>query len=164
MDSVKIFKKFLKKNEEEAAQPQEIAAPQKPQLGSHYIFSTENSIGPNSINLSHDQILDMLKQKGYKVQSIHGVYGGKPERSIIVHSPPEENIPHLHDLSHKLGQEASIHSDGENHKMHFHHGDAAGKHVKGSGTEYFDAPPEDAFSDLEGLLFRHNFDWNKVHD
>lgn len=151
-----IFKTFLEKSEQ----------PKKPRLGSHFIFSAENPYhkDKNTLNLTHEQTLNFLKQKGYNAEEIKGKYG-QEERSIIVYNPPHHSLHALMDLVTNLGQESGILSDGENHQMYFYHGDMRGKYVKGKGTNYHKETPEDYYSTLsDGTHFTHNFDFDQYHD
>lgn len=171
MKKTDIYKNFLTsdphvfKNEDGQNKKPEMGKAQ-PKLGSHFIFSAENPYhkDKNSLNLTHEQALNFLKQKGYHAEELKGKYG-QEERSIIVHNPPKHAINHLMNMSAALGQDSSIISDGKNHEMHFHHGDAAGKHVKGQGTTFHEQPPEDFYSTTaSGHHFTHNFDFDNAHD
>lgn len=130
----------------------------------HFIFSAENPLydDKKKLNMDHDQVIDFLRNRGYKAESMHGKYG-QPEKSIIVHEPPKHAVDNLLELSAKLGQESSIYSDGYNHEMHFHHGDNAGHHIKGQGTEYHKKPPEDLYSSVGDTHFTHNFNFDEIH-
>ena len=110
----------------------------------HFIFSAENPLYPTKFKMSHDDVLGFLNDRGYKAESIKGKYGDH-EKSILVHNPPKHAVKHLFNLAHSLGQESSIYSNGHDHEMHFHHGDNAGKHIKGQGTAFHKKPPEDYF-------------------
>ena len=131
----------------------------------HFIFSAENAMYPENhvYNLKHHEVVSMLKGKGYKVEEVNGHYG-KPERSILVHNPPKHAIPHLLDLSKKLGQESSIYSDGYNHEMHFHGGPNADHHFKGQGTTFHKRKPDDHFTEMKnGNSFSHVFNFDEMH-
>lgn len=162
MKKSEIFKAFM----ESTSQVFKNDEKPKPKLGSHFIFSAENPYhkDKNTLNLTHEQALDFLKQKGYKAEEIKGKYGNE-ERSIIVHNPPKHALKNLMNMSASLGQDSSIFSDGENHEMHFHHGDAAGRHIKGSGTQFHQETPKDFYSTMtDGTHFTHNFDFDNAHD
>lgn len=129
----------------------------------HFIFSVEQPRYDSKINMSHDEMVGFLKDKGYQVDSIKGHYG-EPEKSIMIHNPPKSSLKYFHDLAHKLGQESSIYSDGTSHEMHFHHGDYAGQHIKGQGTNISENKPEDFYSELpSGGYFTHQFDWDSKY-
>jgi len=129
----------------------------------HFIFSAENPKHPQKMKMSHDEVVQTLRDKGYHVDNMQGRYGGLPEKYIIVHNPKKHAVKKLIDLSHALGQDSSIYSDGENHEMHFHHGDKANTHIKGKGSSFFDKESEDYYSTLNGEHFSHNFDWDNQH-
>lgn len=131
----------------------------------HFMFSAENPIYPENkkYTLNHNEVVDLLKRKGYKVEEIGGHYG-KPERSILVHNPSNTAVRHLLDLSKDLGQESSIYSDGYNHEMHYHGGNNAGQHVKGQGTEIHKRKPDDFYSVMpDGTTFTHRFNLDKLY-
>ena len=130
----------------------------------HFIFSAEEPRHPRTLNWTHDQTLDFLKHRGYNAEEIQGKYGGKSEKSIMVKNPHPEAINHLMNLSTKLGQDSSIYSSGHHHEMHFHHGENAGKHLKGQGTNHHVNQPEDNYSTLRDSHFTHNFNWDYMHD
>lgn len=130
----------------------------------HFIFSAENPLYPAKLKMSHEETIGFLNDRGYKTESIQGKYGDH-EKSILVHNPPKHAIKHLMKLSGGLGQESSIYSDGYNHELHYHHGDNAGTHHKGQGTNFHKQPPKDNFSTLsDGTTFTHNFDFDATHD
>ncbi len=167
-----MYKKVLKSIKELSALKNEVLAglykneensvmARKP----HFIFSAENPMYPENhvYNMKHDEVLNMLKQKGYNAESVSGHYG-KPERSILVHNPPKHSLDHLLDLSKKLGQESSIYSDGYNHEMHFHGGPNADHHVKGQGTTIHKRKPDDHFTEMkDGKSFTHLFNFDELH-
>lgn len=131
----------------------------------HFIFSAQNPKYPDQqkLQMNHDEAIEYLRKQGYDAQEMDGMYG-EPEKSIIIHNVPEEAVSHLHNLGKDLGQESGIYSDGYNHEMHFYHGDNAGKHVKGQGTEIHKRPPQDFYSIMnDGTIFTHNFDFDKFH-
>jgi hypothetical protein len=129
----------------------------------HFIFSAEQPRYPRKSQMGHEDTLQLLRDKGYHVDEIKGKYGDE-EKSILVHNPPQKSIKHLHNLAQSLGQENSIYSDGYNHEMHFHHGDNAGQHLKGQGTNFHKQQPENYYSTLaDGSHFQHNFDWDNYY-
>ncbi|HBI01339.1 MAG TPA: hypothetical protein DDY18_06910 [Flavobacterium sp.] len=130
----------------------------------HFIFSAENPRYPVKYNLDHQGVQDLLTKKGYRFDVIQGHYGS-PENSILVHNPNKHAVRYLQKLAEGLGQESSIYSDGYNHEMHFHHGEHAGQHLKGQGTNFHKRPPEDYFSTLkDGTTFTHSFDMENFHE
>lgn len=132
----------------------------------HFIFSAENPLYPENkrYNLTHSQVVDLLRQKGYKVEEIDGHYG-KPEKSILVYNPSNIAVRHLLDLSKDLGQESSIYSDGYNHEFHYHAGENAGKHAKGQGTEIHKRKPEDFYSVMpDGTTFTHRINFDELYE
>lgn len=130
----------------------------------HFIFSAENPYHEMTLDMGHDDVMSLLKRKGYDAQEMKGKYGNE-ERSIIVHNPPKYSIRHLQKLATALGQDSSIVSDGTNHEMHYHHGDKKGKYNKGTGTLIHNTAPEDFYSTLsDGTHFTHNFNFDELHE
>ena len=129
----------------------------------HFIFSAENAMHPANLEMSHDDALEFLKNKGYRAEGMDGKYG-KEEKSIIVHNPPKTSLRHLNEFARNLGQDSSIVSDGYDHEMHYLNGSKAGKHHKGQGTVLHQDAPHDYYSTLEdGTHFSHGFDFDKLH-
>lgn len=132
----------------------------------HLIFSVENPLYPENkrYNMSHADVMDLLQRKGYKAETMQGMYG-KPEKSILVHNPSKLATRHLLDLSRDLGEESSIYSDGYNHELHFHGGPNAGKHAKGQGTTIHKRPPVDLYSTMaDGTNFTHLINFDELHE
>lgn len=132
----------------------------------HFIFSAENPRYSENkkLNLSHNDVLDFLKRKGYDADDIKGKYGDE-ERAIIVHNPSKHSIKHLFKLAANLGQESSIYSNGYDHELHYHGGPNASKHNKGQGTNFHKQVPKDFYSTLsDGTTFTHNIDSDNFHD
>ena len=132
----------------------------------HFLFSAENPTVEPKLKMSHEQVLELLRDKGYKAESIKRLYGGKPEKSILIHRPNRKSIRHLQNLARDLGQESSIYSNGYRHEMHFHNGPNTGQHIKGQGTNFHrkNHLPQDNYSSLnDGTHFTHNFDFNTFH-
>lgn len=129
----------------------------------HFIFSAENPYHPSKLNMSHDETIDFLRQKGYNAEGMNGKYGSE-EKSIIIHNPPKNSFKHLNNLAASMGQDSSIISDGYNHEMHYLNGPKAGKHHKGEGTVFHEKEPSDYYSTLDdGTHFTHGFDFDKLH-
>lgn len=130
----------------------------------HILMSAENPYYHQELKLSHDDVRNMLHEKGYDFSEIQGHYG-KPERSFMIHNPPESSLPHFNELARKLGQDSIIHSTGNHHEMHYLNGENTGKYIKGQGTEIHHNQPEDFYStDASGKHFSHNFDFGTLHD
>lgn len=130
----------------------------------HFIFSAENPIYNAKLRMSHDEVVDFLKNKGYRVSTATGCYGSM-ENSIVIDNPPKHSVKNLKQLSADLGQESSIYSDGYDHEMHFHAGENAGKHYKGQGTTVYKKRPEDFYTTLDdGTTFSHLFNEEKLFD
>lgn len=148
-----MYKKTLKSVINAAKEGSDSVKSRKP----HFIFSAENPLYPVKYSLDAKGVRDLLTRKGYKFDEIQGQYG-QPEKSILVHNPSKEAVRHLQDLAHGLGQESSIYSDGYNHELHFHHGENAGKHMKGQGTTWHKRQPTENYSTLkDGTHFSHVF-------
>lgn len=129
----------------------------------HFMFSAENPLHPTQSSMTHEEVLGLLKDKGYKAEEMKGKYGDE-ERSIIVHNPPQNSFRHLNNLAASLGQDSSIISDGHKHEMHYLNGPKAGRHHKGEGTVFHKDQPEDYYSTLsDGSHFTHNFDFENTH-
>jgi GNAT superfamily N-acetyltransferase len=130
----------------------------------HIIFSVENSPYPDKVEapFSHDDAVQFLKQfQGGKIYSMGGHYG-KPEKSILITDPSDDQKEAARALAHMTGQESHIESDGYTHKMIYNHGPNSGKVVMGQGTEFHQAKPKDMYSVLpDGSTFTHNFDFGE---
>jgi GNAT superfamily N-acetyltransferase len=129
----------------------------------HIIFSVENSPYPDKVQVpfAHEEAIQFLKQNvsGGKVYSLDGYYG-KPEKSILITDPSDEQKEAARTLAHMTGQESHIESDGYTHKMIYNHGPNSGKVVMGQGTEFHQAKPKDMYSVLpDGSTFTHNFNF-----
>jgi len=124
----------------------------------HFIFSAENPHHNKKIKMSHEDIMEFLSDRGYKIEELQGKYKGGEERSILIHDVPKHAVRHLQKLAGNLGQDSSIYSDGYNHELHFHGGESSGRHMKGQGTANHKRPPEDNYSTMgDGTHFTHNF-------
>lgn len=153
------------------AQPEaapQAASPAAPKLGPHFIFSAENALHPDkrTVKGDHDSVLSGIKAMGMDAHATQGKYGSE-EKSIMVMNPSKSHVRTLHSLAAGLGQESGIESDGENHKLVYYHGENAGKHHQGKGTEHFDASnkPDDFYTKhpTSDSHFRHNIDFNTLH-
>jgi hypothetical protein len=135
--------------------------------GPHFLLSAENPKFPekNQLGFSHEKVLAHLQGAGYDAHEVQGHYGA-PERSIIVYGVNPEHAEKLHGLAARLGQDSSIFSTGKDHEMRFHHGDMAGKKIRGSGTVWHQNKPADYFTALPGGIhhFTHNFDFDNVEE
>jgi len=129
----------------------------------HFIFSAEQPYHEAKLKMSHEETVDFLNKKEYNAESMDGKYGG-PEKSIIVHNPPQNSFRHLNKLAGAMGQDSAIISDGYNHEMHYLNGPKAGKHHKGEGTLFHEREPSDFYSTLsDGTHFTHNLDSDTLH-
>lgn len=130
----------------------------------HILFSMDNPAHGEHNPHNHNAILHVLKNMGADVHEIQGNYGHVPEKSILVRNPTEEVSSTIHHLASKQGQESVLHSDGQNHELHFLNGPMVGSHVKGSGTTYHTTAPETNFSVLpDGTIFSHNLNFDQEH-
>lgn len=131
----------------------------------HILFSMDNPAHGQHNEHDHTAMMHVLKNMGADVHETQGHYGGNPERSILVRNPDENISNTISHLARKQGQESVLHSDGQNHELHFLNGDMVGKHVKGSGTEYHQEAPQTNYSTLpDGTTFSHNLDFSQEHD
>lgn len=129
----------------------------------HSIFSVENPYHPTSHSISHEDMMNKLKNKGFDIEPLKGKYGNE-ENSIVVKNPSEQQKNVLNHIARKLGQDSIIHSDGQNHQMLYLHGEKAGKHLKGVGTQIHNQQPDDFYSTTtSGTHFTHNFDFDNLH-
>lgn len=130
----------------------------------HILFSMDNPAHGEHNPHNYSAILHVLKNMGADAHEVQGNYGHTPERSILVRNPTEEVSATIHHLAGKSGQESVLHSDGQNHELHFLNGPMMGNHVKGSGTTYHTTAPETNFSVLpDGTIFSHNLDFDQEH-
>lgn len=129
----------------------------------HYIFSAEKPLHPRKLEMSHEEALNFLQEKGYNVEEMHGKYGDE-EKSILIHTPPKNSLKHLNNFVSALGQDSVIISDGYDHEMHYVNGPKSGRHHKGQGTVFHKDVPADFYSTLsDGSHFTHGFDFDKTH-
>ena len=129
----------------------------------HYIFSAENPLHPSKLQMSHEDVINFLKKKGYNAEEMSGKYGSE-EKSILIHNPPKNSLKHLNNFAAALGQESSIISDGYKHEMHYLNGTKAGRHYKGEGTVFHKKQPSDYYSTLsDGTQFTHGFNTEETH-
>lgn len=130
----------------------------------HFIFSAEKPYHPANLEMSHEDAIKFLSDKGYDVEEMEGKYGEK-ERSILIHNPPKTTHRHLMNFARNLGQDSAIISNGYDHEMHYLNGPKAGMHHKGKGTVLHQDAPADYYSTLnDGTHFTHAFDFDKVHN
>lgn len=129
----------------------------------HFLLSAQNPKFPSrdKLKLTHDQALNHLKSQGHDAHSVNGHYGS-PEKSIVVYGPKKEHIKKLHQFAADMGQDSSIHSNGQKHEIHFHHGADKGKVIHGEGTTFHTKKPKDLYTTLpNGKHFTHNFHFSK---
>jgi hypothetical protein len=131
----------------------------------HIILSVENPGYPASSPVSHNVAIKALQRLGGgQVLEIQGHYG-KPERSILISDPSDEQAQFARHLAHRTGQESHIESDGYSHKMYYSNGPQAGQITHGRGTTWHEQSPQDFYSKLpSGDTFTHNFDMDKFED
>ncbi len=150
-------KSKMGKTEESSGSHEMISTP-------HIMFSMENPAYGQHNQHDHTAMMHVLKNMGADAHEIEGNYGGSSERSILVRNPNEDISNTIHHLAGKQGQESVLHSDGQNHELHFLNGPLVGKHVKGSGTEYHSEAPQTNYSKLpDGTTFSHNLDFGQEH-
>lgn len=130
--------------------------------GRHFIFSPEKPLYKPDLEMSPEEVVKFLKQKGEDVEETSGKYGAL-ERSLIVNDPKDVNM--LHNLASRLGQESAIYSDQGRHEMHYYHGPNAGKIRHGHGTQVYENQPDDLYTSVTlpngtSRYFSHNFDWD----
>lgn len=149
----------IKKNEEgENKMHEMISVP-------HILFSMDNPAHGEHSEHNHEAMMHILKNMNADAHAIEGNYGDTPERSILIRNPSHEISATVHHLAGKNGQESVLHSDGQNHELHFLNGPLVGKHVKGSGTDYHTTKPDTNYSVLpDGTIFSHKLDFNQEHD
>lgn len=134
----------------------------------HLIFSVENAVHtPKIQGPTHKQALEWLKRQGEDAVEAVGVYGGNPERSIIVKNP--KNISSIEQLATDIGQDSIIHSHKGNHELKYLNGANAGKVIRGKGTKVFSETPKDMFTTVKDELghnvhFSHDLDFGTFHN
>jgi len=126
------------------------------------ILSGDNPLHPAAVEASHENLVRHLRHAGIRHEETHGRYG-TPERSVIVHGLPREQLA---ELGKKFGQESFVFSDKGIHHLQYTNGPHEGK-VRGveagkEPIEFFHEPPEDYYTKLPGNqgYFRVNFDFN----
>jgi hypothetical protein len=132
----------------------------------HFIFSAENPMHEVKYEMSHEDMINNLKTKGYKIHELEGKYNNKNEKSIMVENPKPHAVKALMEYASNLGQDSAIYSDGRgSHEFHYLNGANKGKHHKGFGTNTSEVAPDDNFSTMEdGSIFSHSFNFDKLHD
>jgi hypothetical protein len=91
-------------------------------------------------------------------------YYDRPEKSILIVNPSDEQKEAARNLAYLTGQDSHIESDGYTHKMIYHHGPNPGKVVMGKGTRFHETKPKNMYSVLpDGTIFTHNFDFENSH-
>lgn len=131
----------------------------------HIIFSAENPLYPTKANMSHNDVVDLLRQKGYNAEHSDGRYVGTNEKSIVIHNPPKNSFHSIAKLVERLGQESLVFSDGYGHELYHTNGDHKGKHYKGKGTTFLKDKEPDNYTKLsDGTKFRHEIDFDNIFD
>lgn len=130
----------------------------------HIILSVENPVDSSKVKraVPHEVAIKALSRVGDgTVTELKGHYN-KPERSILISDPSENQMALARKLASETGQESHIESDGMSHKMIYSQEPNVGKVVHGQGTVFHETPPENYFSTLsDGTHFTHNFDFEK---
>jgi len=131
----------------------------------HLIMSVENPLFEVSHETNHEDTVNDLRAKGFKVHPLKGKYRGKTENSMLIENPSPTAAKALMQLAKQTGQESVIYSDGNGgHEYHYTNGENEGKHHKGFGTSIPLEAPEDNFSTMEdGTMFAHSLDFNALH-
>lgn len=130
----------------------------------HVIFSPSNPLFDKTLDMTPDEVLDMLKSKGLIAEAAMGKYG-QAEPSIIVHNVQPHHVPFLFDLAKQLGQESAILSANGKHEGHYLNGPNTGKVARGMGTAIHSKEPENFYTKTKnGLIFSHDIDWDNLHD
>lgn len=131
----------------------------------HILFSVENPKFEVYHQTTHEDTVNDLRAKGFKVHPLKGKYSGKLENSMMVENPSPAAVKALMQLAKQAGQESAIYSDGNgSHELHYVNGEHEGKHHKGHGTSTPMQAPEDNFSTMEdGSMFSHSLDFSSLH-
>jgi hypothetical protein len=131
----------------------------------HFLFSVENPKFEVSHQTTHEDTINDLRAKGFKVHPLKGKYDGKIENSIMVENPSPAAVKALMGLAKMTGQESVIYSDGNGgHEYHYVNGENEGKHHKGHGTSIPIVAPQDNFSTMEdGTMFAHSLDFKNLY-
>jgi hypothetical protein len=132
----------------------------------HVLMSVEEPRFEVTHHTTHEDTINDLRAKGFKVHPLAGKYGGKMENSMMIENPSPTAVKALMQLAKQTGQESIIYSDGNgSHEYHYVNGENEGKHHKGFGTSIPLVAPEDYFSTMEdGTMFSHSIDFDNLHD
>jgi hypothetical protein len=130
----------------------------------HMLFSPANALFKKTLNLTPDQVLELLHSKGIVAEPAMGKYG-EVEPSIVVHNVEHHHVPFVLDLAKQLGQESAIMSANGKHEAHYLNGPNEGKVARGMGTVIHGKEPDNFYTKTKnGLIFSHNIDWDNLHD
>jgi len=130
----------------------------------HVLFSPANALFPKELDMTPDEVLELVKSEGLIAEPAIGKYG-EVEPSIMVHNVQDHHIPFLFELARKLGQESAIYSKGGRHEAHILNGPNAGKIARGMGTIIHEKEPENFYTKTKnGLIFAHDIDFDNLHD
>ena len=150
--------------EQPAHEPVPMAVASQVLNNPHVLFSPANALYDKQIDMTPDEVLELLKRKGLVAEPAIGKYG-EVEPSIMVHNVEHHHIPFLFDLAKKLGQESAIYSSGGKHEAHYLNGPNTGKVARGMGTALHEKEPENFYTKTKnGLIFSHDIDWDNLHD
>lgn len=130
----------------------------------HFIFSVENPAYPKEHDMSHQDTLNELRTKGFKVHELKSKFNNSSGNSIMVENPSPATVRALLKFAKKSGQESVIYSEKGSHELHFVNGKNDHKHLKGFGTSVPLTPPEDNHMTMsDGTCFSHSFDPNNLY-
>ena len=131
---------------------------------SKFIFSADNPLHKQTLNIPHENLVDGLQRKGYHVEEASGTYGGESERTFVVQNPPDDAMPHLHSIVKQLGQESSLYTKGQKNELHFHNGKHEGFHMKGQGiASHRSQPKQDHIALDNGSFVTHDVNTTMIH-
>jgi hypothetical protein len=130
----------------------------------HMLFSPANALFKKTLDLTPDEVLELLHSKGIVAEPAMGKYG-EVEPSIVVHNVEHHHVPFILDLAKQLGQESAIMSANGKHEAHYLNGPNEGKVARGMGTVIHGKEPDNFYTKTKnGLIFSHNIDWDNLHD
>lgn len=138
----------------------------------HALFSHANSVGMitgeaprfESVPGGHEALKQELMQRGVLYEDTMGQYGGVPERTLLVHGLPRED---LIALGKKYGQESVIHHEKGRREFIYTNGPkAGGVHLALPTHEQWpegSPPPKDDYTKVPGHgNVRFHFDWDNM--
>lgn len=115
----------------------------------------------------HEGLKRELQGMGARYEETWGKYEGHPERSLIIHGLPREQ---LYGLGQKYGQESVIHGENGKHEFMYTNGPQQGTmhHSIPANTKHWEeghpSPPDDDWTKVPGQgHVRLDFDWPNSH-